>query len=196
MALLAVVCDHPAMCKMGGFADHSHNEAPCNKCHVDQASIFSDESLQNRMAFLSNPDAYHNLFYPEFPPRTSEDHRRNCFKEHSLETDGERDDFFKKHGARWTELARLPYFDLVRCMIIDPMHNLFLGLFLTLFSVVLTDPNVFLGIVKTLWYSQWIQTSALRKSTDKRARELDVIHRFLATVCTSLTCTSMTSSQS
>lgn len=40
VALLAVVCDHPAMCKMGGFADHGHNEAPCNKCHIDQASIF------------------------------------------------------------------------------------------------------------------------------------------------------------
>ncbi|KAG0692848.1 hypothetical protein DFH29DRAFT_881990 [Suillus ampliporus] len=40
--------------------------------------------------------------------------------------------------------------------------------------------NLFLGIVKTLWYNQWIQTSALCKSTDKRARELDVIHRFLA----------------
>ncbi|KAG1781452.1 hypothetical protein EV702DRAFT_1192945 [Suillus placidus] len=105
MALLAAVCDHPAMCKMGGFADHSHNKAPCNKCHVDQASIFSDESLQNCTAFLSTPNGYYNLFNPEFPPRTSEDHCRNCFKEHSLETDEERDEFFKKHGARWTELA-------------------------------------------------------------------------------------------
>jgi hypothetical protein len=38
------------------------------------------------------------------------------------------------------------------------------------------------GIVKTLWYNKWIQTSALCKSTDKRARELDIIHKFLATV--------------
>jgi hypothetical protein len=36
--------------------------------------------------------------------------------------------FFKEHGARWTELARLPYFDLVRQTIIDPMHNLLLGM--------------------------------------------------------------------
>jgi hypothetical protein len=97
------------------------------------------------------------------------DHRQNCFKEHSLETDEERDDFFKKHGARWTELARLPYFDLVCCMIIDPTHNLFLGLFLMSFRVVLMHSNEFLGIMKTLWYNQWIQTSALQKSTDKRA---------------------------
>ncbi|KAG2352389.1 hypothetical protein BDR07DRAFT_1313892, partial [Suillus spraguei] len=51
-----------------------------------------------------------------FPPRMSEDHCQNCFKERYLEIDEERDDFFKKHGARWTELAQLPYFDLVRCM--------------------------------------------------------------------------------
>jgi len=47
VALLSVICDHPAMCKVGGFADHSHNEAPCCNCHVNQASIFSDESLRN-----------------------------------------------------------------------------------------------------------------------------------------------------
>jgi hypothetical protein len=38
------------------------------------------------------------------------------------------------------------------------------------------------GIVKTLWYNKWIQTSALRKSTDKSARELDIIHKFLVTM--------------
>ena len=35
--------------------------------------------------------------------------------------------FFSQHGVRWTELARLPYFDLVRHTIIDLMHNLLLG---------------------------------------------------------------------
>jgi hypothetical protein len=98
VALLAVVCDHSAMCKMGSFADHSHNKAPCNKCHVDQVSIFLDESLQNGMIFLSNFDVYYNFFCSKFPPQMSEDHCQNCFKECSLETDEECDDFFKKHG--------------------------------------------------------------------------------------------------
>ena len=31
------------------------------------------------------------------------------------------------HGARYSELLRLPYFDCIRFTIIDPMHNLFLG---------------------------------------------------------------------
>jgi hypothetical protein len=59
VALLGVVCDHPAMCKVGGFADQSHNEAPCCKCHVDQASIFSDESLRNGVIPFTL--SYHNL---------------------------------------------------------------------------------------------------------------------------------------
>ncbi|KAL1936647.1 hypothetical protein VTP01DRAFT_781 [Rhizomucor pusillus] len=33
----------------------------------------------------------------------------------------------RQHGARWSELHRLSYFDAVRCTIIDPMHNLYSG---------------------------------------------------------------------
>jgi len=45
--LLAIICDHPAMCKVSGFADHAHNEAPCTKCEVTQAELFSEKSLTN-----------------------------------------------------------------------------------------------------------------------------------------------------
>ena len=38
------------------------------------------------------------------------------------------------------------------------------------------------GIVKNHWYGVFIKSSILRASTDKSARELDVIHRFLETV--------------
>ncbi|KIK81198.1 hypothetical protein PAXRUDRAFT_35943 [Paxillus rubicundulus Ve08.2h10] len=143
--LLGVICDHPAMCKMSGFADHGHTTAPCLKCYVDQDHIFSNASLRN-----------------EFPGRKGEDHQKCCYEENDLPSEAQCATFFKEHGARWTELACLPYFNLVRQTIIDPMHNLLLG------------------IVKTQWYSQWIQTPALRASTDKCARELDVIHCFLA----------------
>src|SRR5882762_6349948 len=45
--LLAIICDHPAMCKVSGFADHAHNMAPCTKCEVTQAELFSEKSLRN-----------------------------------------------------------------------------------------------------------------------------------------------------
>ncbi|KAI0749923.1 hypothetical protein C8Q80DRAFT_1120041 [Daedaleopsis nitida] len=65
----------------------------------------------------------------------------------------EQDDFVKQHATRWSELCRLPYFDMCRMIVIDPMHNLFLGL------------------VKTHFYHIWVQLKILRKS-----RELRVLH--------------------
>ena len=32
------------------------------------------------------------------------------------------------YGARYSELFRLPYYDVVRHHVVDPMHNLFLGI--------------------------------------------------------------------
>ncbi|TDL13709.1 hypothetical protein BD410DRAFT_734964 [Rickenella mellea] len=97
----------------------------------------------------------------EFKLRDGDTHRRQCNEWNNLETPKERGDFFTKYGARWTELARLPYLDLVRCTVVDPMHNLLLG------------------IVKNQWYGQWILQGALRKATTTHGRELDVIHQFL-----------------
>ncbi|KIJ09902.1 hypothetical protein PAXINDRAFT_86800, partial [Paxillus involutus ATCC 200175] len=110
VVLLGVICDHPAMCKMCGFADHGHNEAPCPKCKVTKQDLFSDESLQ-------------------IEERNGAEHCQRCFEEKPLQSDDDHEAYFECHGVRWTELARLPYFDLIRHTIIDPMHNLLLGEF-------------------------------------------------------------------
>lgn len=47
VALIGVICDHPAMCKMTGFADKKHTNAPCPKCNVTQADLFSDKANKN-----------------------------------------------------------------------------------------------------------------------------------------------------
>jgi hypothetical protein len=39
-----------------------------------------------------------------------------------------RDTFVRDFASRWFELARLPYFDVCRMIVIDPMHNLLLGM--------------------------------------------------------------------
>ncbi|KAJ7939839.1 hypothetical protein B0H13DRAFT_1586865, partial [Mycena leptocephala] len=70
---------------------------------------------------------------------------------------------FVEHGAHWTEFARIHYFDLVRYTIIDPIHNLLLG------------------VAKTQWYTRWIQTGSLRNNTKAFTRELHVVHEFLET---------------
>jgi len=42
------------------------------------------------------------------------------------------EDFFKEHGARYFELSRLPYFNPVHMMVVNPMHNILLGKLLVL----------------------------------------------------------------
>jgi len=42
-------------------------------------------------------------------------------------TTSEHEQVEKLNGARYTELSRLPYLNII-CHVIDPMHNLFLGL--------------------------------------------------------------------
>ena len=44
-------------------------------------------------------------------------------------TVAERKRIFAQHGARWSELYRLPYWDPVLFTVIDTMHNHYLGLF-------------------------------------------------------------------
>ncbi|KAJ7576456.1 hypothetical protein C8J56DRAFT_1117364 [Mycena floridula] len=110
LAVLAVVCDHPAMCKMCGFGDHRHNVAPCTKCKVTHAELFSPEALKNG-----------------FPLRDGEEHRRKCYEWKGL-SPAEHQVFFTEHGVRWSEFAWLPYFDPVRMTVLDPMHIFLAGL--------------------------------------------------------------------
>ncbi|KAI0054975.1 hypothetical protein BV25DRAFT_323575 [Artomyces pyxidatus] len=79
---------------MCGFADNRHNEDPCPKCGAKRATLYEDGSLSG-----------------EFEPRDGQQHKERAVKWLSLETDEERADYFKKYGVRWTEFARLPYFD-------------------------------------------------------------------------------------
>lgn len=63
----------------------------------------------------------------DFARRNGEEHRRLSREYQEKETTREREAFFKIHGVRYTEFIRLPYLDIVRASIIDPMHNLLLG---------------------------------------------------------------------
>ncbi|KAJ7046027.1 hypothetical protein C8F04DRAFT_939036 [Mycena alexandri] len=151
------------MCKLCGFADHGHIVAPCPKCHVPQSELFSDKSLQDGIPFTSCVlSIFVDVSISGYPARDGERHRQLCYQYAALKTTKAREEFFKRHGVRWTEFARLKYFDLIRYTVIDPMHNLLLG------------------VAKTQWYTQWIQTKTLRADTGLYHRELSFIHKFLA----------------
>lgn len=78
--------------------------------------------------------------------------------------EAERPDFFTEHGVRATPFARLPYFNVVRCLVLEPMH---VGL---------------QGEAKNQWYSRWIRNNIIHAPTNTRLRELGQIHEFLRTV--------------
>ncbi|KAI0093118.1 hypothetical protein BDY19DRAFT_902918 [Irpex rosettiformis] len=91
-----------------------------------------------------------------FPERTNAEHRRRGEEYLKLKTDYARKMYVKAYATRFTQLSRLPYFDIVRQVVVDPMHNLFLGL------------------VKTHFYHIWVQMKILREK-----HELKVFHDLL-----------------
>ncbi|KAJ7443281.1 hypothetical protein FB451DRAFT_1190185 [Mycena latifolia] len=98
VALVGISADHPAMCKLCGFADHSHNEAPCTKCKVPRHEMFTNKSLRNGKIPLLGELAPSNFETAEYAPRTGEEHRKLCFEYKRLNTPEEKDAFFATHG--------------------------------------------------------------------------------------------------
>ena len=46
----------------------------------------------------------------------------------AINSDAAKSRFAKQTGVRWSELLRLPYFDPIQFLTVDPMHCLFLGI--------------------------------------------------------------------
>ncbi|KAI0038184.1 hypothetical protein FA95DRAFT_1505991 [Auriscalpium vulgare] len=113
VALVAVCCDHPAMCRVCGFGDHRKEEGFCSRCHITHAD------LRTRAGVTING----------FEPRSGQEHRMHAATYAELAGDPKAQDaFFKERSARYFELSRLPYFDPVRMTVFDPMHNILLGI--------------------------------------------------------------------
>ncbi|EMD32048.1 hypothetical protein CERSUDRAFT_77644 [Gelatoporia subvermispora B] len=148
VVVICECCDHPALCRMSGFGDHNTELCFCTQCVIAHCKLFTERGL--------TIDA--------FPPRSGDEHRQLAVQYRALATQAERDEFFKSHAARYYALSRLPYFDPVRMSVIDPMHN------------------ILLGVIKAQWYDTWILTNTLRArtSTNKVPRELDQIHALLS----------------
>ncbi|KZT18076.1 hypothetical protein NEOLEDRAFT_1081034 [Neolentinus lepideus HHB14362 ss-1] len=138
--LVAVVCDKPAAHKLAGFGSHSHTQF-CTNCTITQKD-------------KASPSAWTK---GAFPARTNAEQRRLGEEYNKLTNKAARENFVKANATRYTQLSRLPYFDLVKQTVIDPMHNLFLGL------------------VKTHFYNIWVQGKILRPN-----HELRVLHDMLA----------------
>jgi hypothetical protein len=109
-ALVCVVSDLLAARKTNGFATVNHTQA-CAICHCVRHS----DDLG---------DSYTCLW----DRRTATEIRDSSQLYLNAKDEKTRDFTVKNTGIRWSELYQLPYFDPSRFVVVDCMHNLFLGL--------------------------------------------------------------------
>ena len=62
-----------------------------------------------------------------WPKRKMSDHFNIAYRAKAATTKTMRLEVEREAGIQYSELLHLPYLDIVRCHLIDPMHNLFLG---------------------------------------------------------------------
>ncbi|EJU04200.1 hypothetical protein DACRYDRAFT_14360 [Dacryopinax primogenitus] len=112
VVILAVVCHHPAMVKLSGFADHSHRMLPCTQCLIGRVQIGTEGWRPHEL-------------------RCGQLHKELADRYQNLESK-HRPTFVKNFATRWSELDRLPYFNPVTMSVVDPMHSCLLGVTRTL----------------------------------------------------------------
>ncbi|KAF8801630.1 hypothetical protein BYT27DRAFT_7173847 [Phlegmacium glaucopus] len=110
-ALICLVSNLPAARKTSGFASIHHTQM-CAMCHCTQRP---EDPLNDSFATLGKQ-------------RTNEDIRNSAQVYLNAENEKDRSEAVHNTGIRWSELFRLPYFDTSCFVVVDAMHNLFLGL--------------------------------------------------------------------
>lgn len=119
-ALLCVSCDIPASRKVGGFLSHSARMG-CNKCKTEFVTLTTAHAHgQHSLSRHCDRTSVAEL-------RQEEDHRQIAEAINSAETKQEQEALERETGVRYSELLKLPYYRPIEFLVIDPMHNLFLG---------------------------------------------------------------------
>ena len=95
-----------------------------------------------------------------FVARDPAKHRENAQAWRRCNSDASQSRFVKQTGVRWSELLRLPYFDPVRFVTVNPMHFLFLG--------------IAKCIVKRIWVDEEILTTNTLKMVQKKMDEFQI----------------------
>jgi hypothetical protein len=106
-ALAGLVADLPAARKTAGQKAHP----ACSICPMDSGG---------------NRDL-NDLDFRTWGERNYNEHLTAAVDWRDAQTDAERKKLFERNGVRWSELLRLPYWNSTRCIVIDGMHNLWLG---------------------------------------------------------------------
>ena len=112
-ALLSIGCDLPAARKTCGFLSYVANLG-CSRCYVNFSGGFGRRN-------------YSNFRRESWKPRTNAQYRADVEKIKKCKTLTDWLKMESELGCRYSVLLQLPYFDPVRMLQLDPMHNLYLG---------------------------------------------------------------------
>ena len=113
VCLICVTCDVPAIRKVCGFVGHKARLG-CSKC-LCEFNHLQGGGLQ----CLGN--------LGEWDLRDLEQHKKRCEESLQCKSFSALKKFSAKFGVRFSNLLNIPYFNPVKCHVIDPMHNLLLG---------------------------------------------------------------------
>ncbi len=122
-ALICTACDIPASRKVSGFVGHSGYHG-CSRC----LKPFPTKK------FGEKPD-YTGTDRSTWTTRSKESHYQHAMEYKSANTKEKQKSIERDHGCRYSVLIELPYYDIVRFCVIDPMHNLLLGTAKHMFSL-------------------------------------------------------------
>jgi hypothetical protein len=116
-ALVILVCDLLGARKLTGAAGHSATKF-CQLCWLPKGDINNTDHKNWRRMTLAEHKAAAEAWRdaPDKETRTT---------------------LYRENGVRWSEMLRLPYFDPTRSVAIDGMHNLFLGVVMHHFRVII-----------------------------------------------------------
>lgn len=119
--LFCVSADLPASRKVTQFKSHKCLKS-CDKCNFVAKRQPGTKGACGKMTFVTKarPDR------PE--PRPKESVRRDAMRYKNAKTKTEAQKISKSTGVKYSELTRLPYFDPVKMVVLDPMHAFLLGL--------------------------------------------------------------------
>ena len=84
-----------------------------------------------------NNKDFRSIDHTTWTRRTYQEFKDAAFAWRAAQSKQERAKLFQQNGIRWCELLLLPYWDPTRFVVVDPMHNLFLGLVQTHFRELL-----------------------------------------------------------
>ena len=114
-ALICTACDIPASRKVSGFLGHNALRG-CSRCLKPFPTTL----------FGEKPD-YTGFDRALWEPRSNESHRLHAQMHKESNTAKKQNHIEREYGCRYSVLLELPYYDVIRMCVVDPMHNLLLG---------------------------------------------------------------------